>query len=153
MWQRLGTRTLILYIIKGFMPGLILLFFALLIIGLKSLILSSFSVNTGGINLQNINISQIILGVAGFAAVVSFPIIALGIALNVARYFSFRYILEADDLRIHKGLIGRGEISIPYTKIEDINLDQSIFYRIIGVAKLFVITGGETEKGDGRGET
>ncbi len=152
MWHRLGIRTFILHIFKGFLPGLFLLIISLLVLSLKNLILGSFS---GTINFQNTNISEIILAVAGGAAVISFPIMAFGVIINVFRYFSFRYALEEDVLRIHKGIISRDEVSIPYSKIEDIDLEQSIFYRIIGVSKLFVITGGREQKGAGldTGET
>ncbi len=145
MWQRLGIRTFIFYIIKGFLPGLILLILSLLILSAKNLIVGNFS---GTINFQNANLGGIILGVAGGIAVISFPIMALGILINIMRYFSFRYSIEEEVLKIHKGMISRDEVSIPYSKIEDINLEQSIFYRIIGVSQLFIVTGGREQEGE-----
>lgn len=149
MWQRLGIRTFILYIIKGFLPGLILFIFSLIILAAKNAILGNI---TGTINFQNLNISGIVVAAAGFLALIALPVIGFGILINIVRYFSLKYFLDADVLRVHKGIIGVDEISIPYSKIEDVNLDQSVLGRIFGIGEIYVITGGREEKGE-PGET
>ncbi len=148
MWQRLGIRTFIIYILRGFLPGLFLLFLSFVILWAKNAIDS----NTASVTIQLGSFGDIIAPIAGFLAVIAFPIMGLGIFLNIIRYFSAKYILEEDVFRIHHGIISRHEISIPYEKIEDVDLDQSILGRILGVGKLYIITGGREEPGK-RGAT
>jgi uncharacterized membrane protein YdbT with pleckstrin-like domain len=143
MWSRMGFKTLVIYIIKGVLPGLFLMILSFFLVWIKDYLVS-------GANSQIIqlgNSSQLILAIAGVFMLISFPVIALGVIINVWRYFSVQYKLEEDVLKFNRGVISVDEVSIPYQKIEDVDLDQSVFGRIIGVASVSVITAGREEKG------
>lgn len=139
----MGFRTFIIYVVKGVLPGLFLMIMSFFLLWIKSYLVNG--ANSEIIQLGNS--SQIILAVAGTIMLASFPVIALGVLINIWRYFSVQYKLEEDVLKYRRGLISVDEVSIPYLKIEDVDLDQSVIGRIIGVASISVITAGREEKG------
>ncbi len=139
----MGFRTFILYLVKGILPGIFLMILSVFLLLIKSYLVSG--ANSEIIQLGNSY--QIIITVAGILMIAAFPIIALGIIINMWRYWRIQYKLEDDVLRFNRGIISVKELSIPYTKIEDVDLDQSVLGRIFGVARLSIITSGREEKG------
>jgi len=143
MNQRLGFRTFILYVIKGFLPGIILLFLTLIILSFKDLIINSF-LASGYTNGELIN--KIVLFVIGGLYMVSILILVIGITVNLLNYISCRFGLDEYGFKLHRGIISRNEISIPFHQIQDVNVYQSVLGRLFGVGKLIILTAGNEEK-------
>jgi uncharacterized membrane protein YdbT with pleckstrin-like domain len=149
MWERLGLRSFVIYVIQGFLPGLFLFILAFVILLIKNYLPTS----TGGAAiLGSSNITAIVSSVAGFFVIAAFPLMGLGIIINIIRYFSFGYRLDDEALRFRRGIISVDEISILYHNIQDVDLDQSVLGRIFGIAELYVITAGRGEPNE-RAET
>lgn len=89
------------------------------------------------------NIILVVLFFIGIFAII------FGIISAIMKYAGISYELGEYSLKLKHGIISNFEISIPFKNIQDIDLNQSIFYRLIGVAKLRVLSGGEDEKGQG----
>ncbi|OYT72430.1 MAG: hypothetical protein CFK52_05290 [Chloracidobacterium sp. CP2_5A] len=72
---------------------------------------------------------------------------APSLLLAIARYWSFRYRVEADELVIEQGIARRQERHIPLANIQEIRLEQNLVQRWLGVARADVetSTGGEVE--------
>ncbi|MBI4409013.1 MAG: PH domain-containing protein [Gemmatimonadetes bacterium] len=62
-----------------------------------------------------------------------------------ARYFTFRYGLDQDDLIIDSGVLSRRHRVIPLARIQNLEVRQSALQRIAGVAELRVETAGGVE--------
>lgn len=60
----------------------------------------------------------------------------------VAKYVSFRYRLGADELVLTSGILRRHHRVIPFSRVQNIEMRQSLLQRLVGVAELRVETAG-----------
>ncbi len=76
-----------------------------------------------------------ILLIALLGAVVSFAASLLG-------WFRFRYGLGTDDIVIESGVFQRQRRTIPFHRIQDIDIERPLLARLFGTAKVKIETGG-----------
>ncbi len=73
------------------------------------------------------------------------PAIILGIALTVlfswVAWRHFRYRLGDSDIRVERGLLSRTARSVPYERIQDVSLEQSLVPRLFGMVEVKFETG------------
>ncbi|MFB6082803.1 MAG: PH domain-containing protein [Halorientalis sp.] len=69
----------------------------------------------------------------------------VGVAYGVAYYYRFEYALTADTFDVYSGVIGRQEREIPYRRIQNVDVTESLLHRIVGVAVVKVETAGGSE--------
>jgi putative membrane protein len=65
--------------------------------------------------------------------------------VSLARWLSFRYRLEDDELVINTGLVFRSVRHIPYSRIHNIDAVQNVLHRLFRVASVRIETGGGAE--------
>lgn len=65
-------------------------------------------------------------------------LIAVGVLVlaSLAEYFTYRYSLRGDGIRIRSGWLHRSLREIPFTRIHNVNLHQSLLHRLFGVAEV-----------------
>ena len=63
----------------------------------------------------------------------------------VARYVSYRYRLDDDELIIRHGIIQRNERHVPFERIQSIDMSRSLLHRAFGVADVSIQTASGTE--------
>ena len=63
----------------------------------------------------------------------------------VARYVSFRYRYEADELVIRTGIVFRNERHVPYARIQSVDAVQSLLHRWLHVVDVRIQTAGGQE--------
>lgn len=64
--------------------------------------------------------------------------------LEIWQWWRFSYRLDAQELRIASGTISRNVRSIPYERIQDVNLEQGLLARMLGMAKIRLETGSSS---------
>ncbi len=82
---------------------------------------------------------------AGVIPLVIFATVVFAFVMAYGWYWSFRYKLEDNDLSFEQGLISRQEISIPFRQIQNADIEQSILYRIFGLADLVILNSGHED--------
>ncbi|MFB6166589.1 MAG: PH domain-containing protein [Haloarculaceae archaeon] len=65
-----------------------------------------------------------------------------GAAYQVAYYFRFAYELSADSFDIDSGVLARREREIPFTRVQNVDVTESLVHRLLGVAVVKVETAG-----------
>lgn len=65
------------------------------------------------------------------------------------RWWRFSYRLDPGELRIASGIFSRNVRSIPYERIQDVNLEQGPLARILGMAKVRLETGSSGSGDEG----
>ena len=68
-------------------------------------------------------------------------IIAVGIALRAAAWWRFTYAVTPDELTIESGLFNRNKRSIPWDRVQDVDIERDMFARVFGWAKVKLETG------------
>lgn len=65
-------------------------------------------------------------------------LIAVGVLVvaSLAEYFTYRYTLRGDGIRIRSGWLHRSLREIPFARIHNVNLRQSLLHRLFGVAEV-----------------
>ena len=82
-------------------------------------------------------------GAGGFWAGIG-PLIAVGVlaAVSLLQYFTYRYRIGRDGLSIRDGLLHRNLRDIPYSRIHNVVLHQSLLHRLFGVAEVRLESAG-----------
>jgi uncharacterized membrane protein YdbT with pleckstrin-like domain len=142
-YYRLGHTTLYYLLFKYGFSAIILFILELILLGtaVGGNTLPPFSewVSTSTALAQIIHLAAEILPLFILLAIVFALIMAYG------WYLSFRYKLEDNDLSFEKGLLSRQEISVPFHQIQNVDIEQSILYRIFGLADLIILTAGHED--------
>ncbi len=72
-------------------------------------------------------------------------ILSIGLMIALIRFFTFRYRIEDRTLVIHQGLWGRLNRTVPLDRIQNIDLSQNPFHRLLKVGEVRVETASGTE--------
>ncbi len=82
-------------------------------------------------------------GREGFWSVTG-PLIAVGVlvVISVLQYFTYRYRIGRDDLTIRDGWLHRNLRQIPYARIHNVVLHQTVLHRLFGVAEVRLESAG-----------
>ncbi|MDE2188308.1 MAG: PH domain-containing protein [Patescibacteria group bacterium] len=142
-YRRLGHSTLYFLLIKYGFPAIILFLIELVLLGAAAggNVLPPFS--------EWVSSSLIVGSIVRFAAgtVPALILISLLVAAIMAYgwYWSFRYRLGDNDLSFEKGLISIQEISVPFRQIQNVDIEQSVLYRIFDLADLVILTAGHED--------
>ena len=73
-------------------------------------------------------------------------LVAVGVlvAASLAEYLTYRYQLLEDAIVIRRGWLHRSRREIPYARIHNVNLHQSLLHRLAGVAEVRLESAGGT---------
>jgi putative membrane protein len=64
------------------------------------------------------------------------------VATVMARYFSFRYRIEGNELITEEGIIERKQRHIPLERIQEVRIEQGILHRLLDMVDARIETGG-----------
>lgn len=128
--QSLGARTLIYYLYRNTLLGVILL-------------IVSFVIGTINPDIGLISSALMVL---------SFFIIIVGAIRGWIKYVSCTFVLGEYALIIRRGILSKRETSIPYRQIQNVDISQSFSNRMMGVSKLVILTAGHDDN-DNTGES
>ncbi|MCA0393300.1 MAG: PH domain-containing protein [Proteobacteria bacterium] len=74
-----------------------------------------------------------------FGALVLVTVLALA---SVWRYFTYRYRIDGDSLLIRSGLLERSLRQVPFSRIHNVELRQTLLHRLFGVAEVKLESAG-----------
>lgn len=63
-------------------------------------------------------------------------------------YINYKFLIGEDSLKIKRGILSREEIAIPYRQIQDADIERSLYYRMMGLSRLVILTAGREEGRD-----
>ena len=64
------------------------------------------------------------------------------VATSLAQYFTYRYQLGRDAITIRSGWLHRSRREIPFARIHNVSLQQSLLHRLVGVAEVRLESAG-----------
>jgi putative membrane protein len=94
------------------------------------------------------------LAVSGRASVaIPFAILLLAVlTISLVLYWTrFEYRVGENEIRIDSGILSRTHRSIPFDRIQDVDITQGPVARLLGLAKVKFETGGSSAAGDDEG--
>ena len=78
-------------------------------------------------------------------AAIGAAVFGIGITIAIIRFVTFRYRMTSDELIVDSGLIHRVHRTIPTDKIQNIDLSQNVFHRILRVGEVRIETASGKE--------
>src|SRR5690606_8448341 len=81
----------------------------------------------------------------------SYQLVAAGVAVvvlalvSIWRYFTYRYRIDGDSLFIRSGLLERSLRQVPFSRIHNVELRQTLLHRLFGVAEVKLESAGGTK--------
>ncbi|HVF82637.1 MAG TPA: PH domain-containing protein [Sphingomicrobium sp.] len=76
----------------------------------------------------------------------------VGLVISLALYWRrFSYRVGAHEIRIDSGIVSRTHRSIPFDRVQDVELEQGPLARLLGLAKVKFETGGASAGGEEEG--
>lgn len=138
--QRLGIKVLYYYLLNKVVLGVVFL--------IVSFILLSYKQNIASVLSKIISVDYAILIMSYILMAmftISVLIIALSLLLSWIKYISCDFVLDENALNIRRGFFNKKEVSIPYRQVQNINIEQSFRYKMMGLSRLIILTDGDRE--------
>lgn len=116
--------------------------FALLVVAVLSLFMVQRSVGSfsdiisGQLSLGSISYNQLVYNFVGLFILY----LVLVLVWTILYYINYNYELTEDSLKQQFGVISRKYTGVPYDNIQDVDIDQSIIMRFLGIATVSVET-------------
>ena len=138
VYHTLGKKTFIIFLLDRIRIAFIFLIVAILLLILSG---QNFLIKTPLGNIQN----YVSLGGEMFLAL---AILAFLIAWLISWlvYRNYTFCLEDDALKIKRGVINKEEIAIPYRQIQDVDIERSLDYQILGMSRIDILTAGHEDE-------
>lgn len=72
------------------------------------------------------------------------PVIGMAVlvVLAILQYFTYRYVIGRDGLTVREGLLHRSRREIPFSRIHNVVVHQSLLHRLFGVAEVRLESAG-----------
>ena len=78
-------------------------------------------------------------------------LIVISFIIAYLKYLNYKYILTDTEFKAERGIINKRYISIPYSKIQNVDIKRSLPARILGLSELEIRTAGHNfSRRDGR---
>ncbi len=77
----------------------------------------------------------------------------IGLIGATVQYLAFSYCLDEHSLKVKTGIIDIHVDAIPYRQVQDINNRRNLLFRLLGISKLIILSGGTEDAGDANDES
>jgi uncharacterized membrane protein YdbT with pleckstrin-like domain len=136
-YQRLGSKTLMIFVLQRMMGPLILFVLSIIL----------FAVEYTGLlaQISSPDLPQYIsLGAWGcLALAILFFFIAFFVSWLV--YINYKFALGENALKIKRGIFDQEEVAIPYRQIQDVDLVRPLIFRVLNVSQIVILTAGHED--------
>ncbi len=86
--------------------------------------------------------------------ILALPIYLVSILIGTfLTYNNFTFEINSKGLVIKSGVIHRSEVSLPYDQVQNVNIERTLFDRILGLSKLSIETAGSAQGNISNGTT
>jgi uncharacterized membrane protein YdbT with pleckstrin-like domain len=68
-------------------------------------------------------------------------------------YKNYKYCLAENSLKIKRGIINKEEIAIPYRQIQDVNIKRDLYFQMMGLSRILILTAGQDDETSKDGES
>ncbi|MEI7688828.1 MAG: PH domain-containing protein [Candidatus Nomurabacteria bacterium] len=135
--KKLGIKVFYYYLSKRVVSGIFLLVVSFIISSLKGVMVAKMALAiplTTSLSIANFLVNGLFI--------ISILLIIFGILMSWINYISCEYALDENAISIRRGIFNKKEVFIPYRQIENINIDQTFNFKMMGVSKLIIETAG-----------
>lgn len=147
--QRLGEKALLFLIIKRTRFSYFFLLIGLIILFVRSLIISAVVDGMGTLGSVSasapLGVSNVITSIILILLFIAILIFVIGFIVGWLEYKNYTFSLGEFDLIMKKGIFDRKETSIPYHQIDSVDIERNVMYQLLGLSRLVMITAAHEE--------
>ena len=149
-FQTLGNKTLFILFLRRAFPTVTLLVLLFLLEPISRAASEPLNSIIPDISLKISSLAQI---AANIAAYVSVLLVAFFILISWLEYTHYIFAYGSHAFIIHRGIFNIEEYSIPYNKIQNVEIERPLIYRIMGVSILKISTASREDRNDNNDAT
>ena len=98
------------------------------------------------------NVQNYTLGATLVAFILALITFAISTALARLNYKNYVFAVGDDSFKIKRGIFSKTENAIPYRQIQNVDIECSVMFQMLGLSRLIILTAGhEDEKPNGSG--
>ncbi len=148
-YRTLGNKTFALFIFERCQAALVLLLLSI------ALFIVQAQPFVAQIPVPQLNRYLILAAWGLLALFIVFALLAFLVSWLI--YKNYQFSLDEDALKIKRGVLEKEEISIPYRQIQDVDIDRSLAFQMVGLSRIIILTAGHedekpsTESGESEG--
>ncbi len=140
-YQRLGKKTLMIFVLDRISASLLFLLAAIVLFILAGQPIAS------QIHIPNFNYY---INLAAWICLGLFAVIFLiGFFIAWLSYITYTFALGEDSLRIKRGILNKEEVAIPYRQIQDVDINRDLGFQIMGLSRIVILTAGHEDEPKG----
>lgn len=147
--QKLGIKVFYYYLSRKTSVGILALVISIIIYSYKNVLISKVEL-LAPLEVSTTIVSYFIYGLFSLTAI----LLIFGLFMSWINYISCDFTLDENAFNIRRGFFTKREVSIPYRQIQNINIEQSLSNKMLGIGKLVILTEGDhgnTSGGNGEG--
>lgn len=136
-YHTLGHKTLWIFVLQRIRAS-----FVLLVIGLGLFVLAgqpSLAKTPFG------NLAKYALGGAWIFISLFIVVFLITFFISWLIYIHYKFFLDANSLKIRRGIIDKEEIAIPYRQIQDVDIERDLTFQMMGLSRLIILTAGHED--------
>ena len=145
--QKLGIKVFYYYLSKRISIGIVFFAISFILSSLKTAMVSKlvfvFPLITS-INIVNYFVNGLFI--------ISTLLVVFSLVTSWLSYISCDFTLGEESFSSRKGILNKKEVFIPYKQIQNINIEQSFNFKMMGVSKLRIETAGNDNNNGGQAE-
>jgi len=92
------------------------------------------------------NIQKYATGIALIAFMLFLVVAAGAFALAWLTYINYVFLLGEDSFKIKRGILNKAEGAIPYRQIQNVDIERSFAFQMLGLSRLIVLTAGHEDE-------
>ena len=149
--QRLGYRAFVFILLRKEAPALALLILAYLAEAFGNKIRQGAVdfISLSGINASSgLTLLSWISGLIIGLFLASLIMFVVGYIVALLVYDNYTVTIEEFDLKLKRGIFNLEEISIPFRHMQDVNVDRSLLYRLLGISRVIIDSAGQADKSE-----
>jgi uncharacterized membrane protein YdbT with pleckstrin-like domain len=105
-------------------------------------------IQSSGVLHSNPQISSLLGGAEFIVFLIFLVALIVGLLAGYFSYIAFSYRVDDNSFLTERGITSRQETSLPFRQIQNVDIEQSLIYRIMGVCDLVILTAGHEDKQD-----
>ncbi|MGD0577162.1 MAG: PH domain-containing protein [Candidatus Staskawiczbacteria bacterium] len=137
-YQTLGKKVFWLFFLQTSPAAFIILLISIVIFILS---FQPFLANTplGNVQSNALTASFIVF-------MISVIIFAISLGLAWLNYINYTFLMADDSFKIKRGIFSKTENAIPYCQIQNVDVERSLFFQMLGLSRLIILTAGHEDE-------
>jgi uncharacterized membrane protein YdbT with pleckstrin-like domain len=92
------------------------------------------------------NVQKYALGATLITFILSLLVSAISFAFAWLTYTNYLFSMAEDSFKIKRGILSKTENAIPYRQIQNVDIERSLMFQMLGLSRLIILTAGHEDE-------